>query len=591
MRRALALSIALAGFCGCNSYCNRRVFEQVEPSCDATIANDVDIPAEKASDILIVVDNSGSMQEEQDRMAAAFINDNPAQCPIGKNDLKDFARCKTEPELPVCLFVNPSLELLAAPGPAGLSQCGFIQVLAAFENDFRIGVITTDVGLCDNRVSEGQAAECRGSVPLGGGVFSDGTCVLTGAVCNPATNKCANDWGFRAQRGCLQPNGPPGTTLKVIARPDLDSPDAATNDIGQRFIDTLSNVRTFGSSIERGLDAMQIFLDPNSDRGPGCDGDLDAFLRDDAKLIVIFLTDEEDCSRLEDVGDCAADDDGDGGIECGACNVDGAGQCTEAPACDDPNGCEIFDCPAGGCTNGRTEFTGETCGEFASHFSANPAGLCYDNVASLTPPDRYVAFLKSLKRDPSDVSVAVIAGGLLDADGGITPGGCTFNDAAGQGQIPLGTCRLSQGNSNGQACQASGDCCFADPGTRYYDLATGMNGLKDTICVDSFGQTMIKIAVFIADVTFVDLAEPPENPALVFVETAAAGSEDFTTVARINDTVCGDPPQNGWVLEDNGTRVRFCGDARPTPGEKIRVRAKGEGANGKDPNACAGRGQ
>ena len=157
MRRALALSIALAFFAGCNAYCNRRVFEQVEPTCDVTIANDVDIPAEKASDILIVIDNSGSMQEEQSRLAAAFINETAA-CPINKNELKDFARCKDDPSVPVCRFANPSPEVLEAPAPDGLRDCGFIQVLSAFENDFRIGVITTDVGLCDNRLPGAQGA-------------------------------------------------------------------------------------------------------------------------------------------------------------------------------------------------------------------------------------------------------------------------------------------------------------------------------------------------------------------------------------------------------------------------------------------------
>ena len=77
MRRVITLAVVgvavLAG-----GGCNRRVFEQVKPTCDQTIANDVDIPAEKAADILIVVDNSGSMQEEQDRLAAAFINDTAA---------------------------------------------------------------------------------------------------------------------------------------------------------------------------------------------------------------------------------------------------------------------------------------------------------------------------------------------------------------------------------------------------------------------------------------------------------------------------------------------------------------------------------
>jgi hypothetical protein len=552
MRRALMLTIALASFAGCNAYCNRRVFEQVEPTCDQTIANDVDIPAEKASDILIVVDNSGSMQEEQTRLAAAFINETAA-CPINKNELKDFAGCKDDPNIPVCRFANPSPEVLAAPAPDGLRDCGFIQVLSAFENDFRIGVITTDVGLCDNRLPNGQADLFCGSGRPGDllpecGQF-DGI-----------------DWGFRPQRGCLQPNGPPGTSLKVIARADLDDADPNNDEIGQRFIDTLNNIRVFGSSIERGLDAMKIFLDPASDRATGCEGDLDAFLREDAKLIVIFLTDEEDCSRLDDVAECK-------GVECRDCEAEG--------------GCEIFACPAGQtCELGTTEFTNEVCGLFSEHFNFFPAGRCYDNVADLTSTDRYVDFLKGLKADVNDVSVAVIAGGLPGSEAGeFNAAGCTFD--AANGQVPVGTCNLSRGTSN--SCTPEENCCFADPGQRYYDLATGMNGLKDTICVDSFGQTMIKIAVFIADVDFVKLAEKPENPALIFVEKAPASSDEFATIVRINDTVCG--AGDGWVLEEDGLTVRFCGTARPGAGERVRVRAKGQGAAEEDgAGACVGRG-
>ena len=226
MRRVITLAVVgvavLAG-----GGCNRRVFEQVKPTCDQTIANDVDIPAEKAADILIVVDNSGSMQEEQDRLAAAFINDTAA-CPINKNDLKDFARCDEASPPAVCAFANPSPELLAAPGPQGLANCGFIQVLAAFENDFRIGVITTDVGVCDNRIPGSQS-----EISLCDQVPTPPECT------NPDDD---NGWGFRPQRGCLQPNGPPGTVTKVIARQDLLDADATNDDIGDRFIKTLKNI-------------------------------------------------------------------------------------------------------------------------------------------------------------------------------------------------------------------------------------------------------------------------------------------------------------------------------------------------------------
>jgi hypothetical protein len=557
MRRSRAqmngvLAIALFATAGCNSFCNRRVFEQVEPTCDATIASDADIPTEKAADILIVVDNSGSMQEEQDRLAAAFVNEDPS-CPLPVDQLKDFARCDDDPSLPICEFANPTQELLDAE----LSTCGFIQVLAAFENDFRIGVITTDIGQCDNRFAEFQAsAFCQA---------------------NAGAPECGDQgglpWGFHPQRGCLQPNGPPGTPQKILSRADLESDDPAVADIGGRFARTLQNIRTFGTPIERGLDAAQVFLDKDATRAPGCEGDLDSFLREDAKLVMIFLTDEEDCSRLPTAA---------------ACTSPG---CTECP---DGN-CEIFQCEdPEDCKPGAIELAFDTCtdqsGEIGRFFEFDTS-RCYSLEENLTRVAEYTSFFRGLKADPNDVTVATIAGGLpvVDADGDVVDfvgAGCKFN--AGNGGVPVGECVPTGGSSN--TCEPEDNCCFADSGDRYYELADQMNGIKDTICVDSFSQTMIKIAVFIADVDFVDLAEEPENPAFIFVEKAPADSEDFVDVPRLSGDAC-NATDDGWVLE-TPTRVRFCGTARPGPGERVRVRAKGQGA---DPDApaqdrCANRG-
>src|SRR5687768_12111651 len=42
--------------------------------CVKTLTGDVDVPTEQAADILIVVDNSGSMAEEQGNLAQNFLN-------------------------------------------------------------------------------------------------------------------------------------------------------------------------------------------------------------------------------------------------------------------------------------------------------------------------------------------------------------------------------------------------------------------------------------------------------------------------------------------------------------------------------------
>ncbi len=143
--------------------CNRRVFEYVEPVCGPTDVKDVALADQKV-DILVVVDNSGSMLEEQTEVAKNFLN-RDGGCPISAEALGDFRRCDDEVGRPeVCRFHNPSTEQLAGE----LKDCGFLQVLAAYDSDFRVGVITTDVGRCDNRIPGSLGGEARGFRPQRG---------------------------------------------------------------------------------------------------------------------------------------------------------------------------------------------------------------------------------------------------------------------------------------------------------------------------------------------------------------------------------------------------------------------------------------
>jgi hypothetical protein len=466
--------------------CNRRVFEEVKASCDRTIGDEIEVPTDKAADILIVVDNSGSMAEEQDELVDNFLNQDAGACP-----LQDLKNIPTD-------FVNPSRDLYTAGGP--LANCGFIQLLAAFENDFRVGVITTDVGLCDNRIPSSQGGD---------------------------------EWGFRSQRGCLQPDGAPGTggLRKVISAADLADDDNGNDDFAQRFRDTLENISVFGSPFERGLDAMSIFLDPNAEsRGPGCEGDLELFRRDDAALVVIFLTDEEDCSH--GLGDGSFDN----------------------------------------------ELEGEICGEFIDIVQEHNPANCYASVDELPPPSLYVDQL--LAADPN-AKVAVIAGGLGEP-GNVSADGCTVG---GDG-APSGDCYESGGLSNftgeNQPC-GPGDfeesrgglpCCLADPGGRYYEFANEV-GKKttDSICNASFRSTMLDIAAFIAAVDFVELPEEPASPNAIVVSLTRAGETEATTIQPLAPGAdCA--TEDGWLIE-NGTRIVLCGQARPGPGDTIEVLAKG----------------
>ncbi len=478
-----------------NAACNRRVFMHVENVCQKTIDSIVNVPTEKAADILIVVDNSGSMAEEQQNLAENFLNQDPAECP-----LQDLANIPPE-------YRNPVRALYTDGGV--LSRCGFIQLLAAFENDFRVGVITTDVGLCDNRYPEVQG----------------------GAA-----------WGYHPQRGCLQPDGAPGGGVrKLIAAADLRDDDVTNDDFAQRFDDTLDNIRTWGSPVERGLDAADLFLHAAPEaRAPGCEHDLEAFRRSEASLVVMFLSDEEDCShglggKLEEFGD---------------------------------------------------ENEGEICGAFDAVMQPS---RCYTEDEALSPVQLYVDSL--LAADPR-VKVAVIAGGVGQA-GGVAAGGClvgpdgrpTGGDADGDGVNDQ--CFESMGMSNyvgsgaGYACgpdtaDARGGlpCCVADPGRRFYELAAQLGSTAtDSICNASFRSTMLGIAAFIAAVDVVALAEEPVNPAAILVELTRAGTTEAELVERL-------PPgadcasSSGFLLVDERF-IQLCGDARPGPGDTISVRAPG----------------
>lgn len=468
------------------SGCNKHVFEVVPRDCtqeqQIVVPAQLDVPA----DILVVMDNSGSMCEEQANLAQNFFD--PA-CPIDVNNV--------QPE-----YINPNDETLAALKPV----CGFVQLLAAYENDWRIGVITTDVGQCDNRYG-----------------FAETQPTLT---CDGQTQQ----WGRRPQRGCLQPHTLGDENALILQRGD--------NDVGTKFNNILSNISTFGSPFERGLDAMQVFLTPNASRAPGCEDHLDKFLRPEAKLVVIFITDEDDCSH----GDAA------GGMP-------------------DENLDES-------CDNATEQFYSLKNPELSPD-------RCYTEPENLVDVSQFSAFLSGYKgADPGQVSVAVIAGATKDGASQVNVEGCI---TGGNGD-PEGACFASRGSSNltgtNQKCnpQTLSDngitqpCCQADPGTRYYQLASSFGAAAskvDSICFQSFRQTMLEIAQFIARTDFVPLAEEPSNPAAIIVEVTHAGETEAEAVTRIPD---GEDPngRSGWQW-DGGTKINFYGDAAPGPGDEISV--------------------
>jgi hypothetical protein len=360
-------------------------------------------------DVLLVVDNSGSMCEEQRALFEAFFG---LDCPL--QELDDPGP-----------YLNPDDDLAAE-----LEQrCGLAQMLAAYDKDFRIGIITTDVGPCDNRY---QFAETQSQLQLN----------CYGEIVS---------WGRRPQRGCLQAADSWGGRW-------LNRGDGA---IAARFKDGLENIGTFGSPFERGLDAVDVFLDEDPDKltAPGCETDGRDFLRPGAQLMLVFVTDEDDCSH-----------------------ADGA------YALPDEN-------------------AGESCDHPFEEFYAlnNPdadATRCYTEVDQLAPVTGYADRWKA--RRPQGVSVFVLGG--VDA-GGTVAQSCFAEPG---GAYTLGTCFESHGASGasgpGQPCDPAvleGQgidqlCCTADGAPRYAALAREFAGSADgaSVCGD-FGGALKRVRLLL----------------------------------------------------------------------------------------------
>lgn len=335
-------------------------------------------------DILIVIDNSGSMAEEQEQLARAMYKE---ECPIQG--------------------LNAVPEQLQNPDGALLEQleelCGFAQILAAYERDFRVGVITTDVNACDNFVPAAQR----------------GTDV------------------FLPQRGCLQPV--PSTGQKVITRDDFE--------IADKFIELVGNIGTYGSPFERGLDAAHMFLSGDTFT-PECEGDVDLFRRADADLLIIFVTDEDDCSH----------DDGVGGFD---------------------------------------DETLEECGEGFELVTDHNPNNCYTRADDLVPVSTYAERFRA-HAGLGALRVLTVGGAVpTDVDDDDAPhvaAGCYVEPV--EGQIDS-TCFESGGLSNfteeGQPCGEGTEdqrggvaCCTADAANRYQALVDQLDGSVRSICAGEY---------------------------------------------------------------------------------------------------------
>ncbi len=285
------------------------------------------VPGRPRVDFLFVVDDSGSMCEEQASLARNFA--------------------------------------------------AFAPTLA--ELDYRVAVVSTDLFPGGPRGAFGvRPAE---PVPALNCVDPD-----SGDPLVPDTADCA---------GLLEAGALPAVLTRGDG--DFDAGYAAT------WFRCAATLGTQGDGFEKGLEAMRLALacdGPNAARFDACcaDGRYDPtceaaveFLRPDAALVVVFVTDEDDCSQPVDNRPRSTraicrygpiDGDGDG-------VPDGFSDPALCP--DDPAACYARECGA---------MPAEACASTCVVSRADNSNCVWDRDR-LTPVDDYAAFLAGLKAGPS----------------------------------------------------------------------------------------------------------------------------------------------------------------------------------------------
>jgi hypothetical protein len=213
-----------------------------------------------------------------------------------------------------------------------------------------------------------------------------------------------------------------------------------------------------GCGYERGLAAVRAALS-----APLASSANAGFLRRDAVLAVVVVTDEEDCGEVGDVTENLA---GLGGSVCYAA----------------------------------------ARGEAPDGSRADPSGKPY----GLTPVSAYYDFLMGLKAHRAGMVKFAAVVGVTDP---AAPGATLIRyESAAPGAAPLPAC---------QAVGCQDASCRAYPGTRYIELAElfglGEHGFVDTICQEDFGQTLALVGRLASCPREVWLPEPLQAPDLLLV--------------------------------------------------------------------------
>jgi hypothetical protein len=285
------------------STCLGRELAKEEPDTSGQQHQFIPVELERSFDILFVIDNSGSMAEEQESLAQNF-------------------------------------------------QRFMAVVETSAVNSVHIGVVSTD---------------------MGAGGYAIGGCSTRG-----------DEGSLQSQPRSPDCQGPDGAFIQHIVEPSGSITRNYEGELGDVF-SCIARLGTDGCGFEQPLESMYRALDGTNPKNAG-------FLREDAYLLVVFITDEDDCSvfdtRMFDTSQQSMSDPL-GPLSSFRC-FDFGVQCSpDAP---------------------REPGVKESC-------QSRPDSPYMHDVA------RYVEFLRSLKPDPAMVMVAAVTGApgpvevTLDGDG------------------------------------------------------------------------------------------------------------------------------------------------------------------------------
>jgi hypothetical protein len=388
----------------------------------------VDLQINKDVDILFIIDNSGSMGEEQAKLSSNFDD--------------------------------------------------FITVLEAPDVDanYRIGVTTTD---------RGQSQWCNS------GTIDNGKLLLSSCLDRPSDFEFDGDNKFAEACGdyCLYDDSALTISETVThvsdgvaeARPWLESIDGARN-----VPDGITMVEAFqcfgpqginGCGFESHLESQYVALKRANIAGEGSYG----FIRPNAILAIMHVTDEADCSNNQDHSEIFLDDsDGGNQVFWSDTGVDwpSSAVCWNAGV-----GCTP-DSPAGfydECHSVDKDVNGNT--------TTNP-----DAEAVLYPLSRYIGQVQDLENIKKEINadqevIVGMIGGVNDSGDPIYPSG----DGGINGFVD--DFGIGPGCSSG----AGDDQQTAVPPVRLAEFTTHFEGEMFSVCSDNYGVALERVAELIRD--------------------------------------------------------------------------------------------